>query len=120
MLSARTSEHKQTTVLLEKVHPADLLQREERIATDPATVIDLGIGEQARQYIQSPQDLDHFLTLAEEAGDGLSILEQPGLGVELLLYKWGRTAELGSYEDLVKGTISAVPLSRGDREYRKS
>jgi hypothetical protein len=100
MLFSPDRERNRTLIFLEKVHSADLLVREERLAADPTILIDLGVGADARQQIQTPEDLEQFLDLAEAASDGLHLLQLAGTGAELFLHRRGKVAELGSRADL--------------------
>jgi hypothetical protein len=93
--------HKTTATVLETVHPSDLLRREERVAADPGTLIDMGIGADAQRHLQTPADLEQLLTLAEEATDGLHLL-QLETGEELFLHRKGKFAELCSAGDLAR------------------
>jgi hypothetical protein len=100
MLALPADERNRTTLVLEKVHPADLLVREERLAADPTLLIDLGLGADARQYLRTPEDVEQFLDLAEAASDGLHLLQLEESGQELFLHRRGKHAELGSRADL--------------------
>jgi hypothetical protein len=100
MLLPLDRDRKRTLIFLEKVHSADLLVREERLAADPTILIDLGLGDEARQHIQTPEDLEQFLDLAEAASDGLHLLELAGTDAKLYLHRRGKVAELGSRADL--------------------
>jgi hypothetical protein len=102
MISLQGNERKSAaTVVLKKIHPSDLLQREERIAADSDTLIDMGIGADAMAFIQTPADLERFLDLAEEAAEGLHLL-QLETGEELFLHRRGKFAELCGARDLAR------------------
>jgi hypothetical protein len=124
MISLQGNERKSATTVLEKVHPADLLLREEKIAADPDTLIDLGVGADAQQYVQTIGDLAHFLDHAQQLGDGLHLLQLEETGEELFLFRRGRFAELGSRADLalvfdpaeLDGAIAEVRRAAAEEE----
>jgi hypothetical protein len=75
MLPTLEGERKLTTTILETVHLADLLGREEAMAADPNVQVDMGVGVDAQRYIQTVGDLAHFLDHAQQLGDCLHLLQ---------------------------------------------
>jgi hypothetical protein len=118
MVATLKGEHKPPSVVLEKIHPTDLLLREEKIAADPNVQIDLGIGMEAQQFVQTVGDLAHFLDHAQQLGDGLHLLQLEGTAEELFLFRRGRFAELGSLDDLSK-VFDPAGLDEAIAELRK-